>query len=151
MNEQMQGSQESGANPQPGPPNPPINLFAKAKREGKGVAWDLGFQNPPEQSKARVDLPKKSGAHEIVFHLVATQGLDIRFDTADPIWVCETGQCPPPKGINTDQITILSCVANLLRIRDSNDGPERILTYQLNFVGEDASPLDPEIKNGGTM
>lgn len=130
-------------------PGKTVNLFAMATRSGKTVDWKLGFQNPPEQSKARVDLPAKSGPHEIIVHLVATQGLDIDFDTTDPIWVTESGQCPPPNGVNSDQIIVASCTRNLLRFVDKNDGPARTLTYQLNFTG--APALDPEIRNGGTI
>lgn len=146
--------QDSQAGSAPTPPTgayPQVRLFAKASRDGKGTEWKLGFRNPPEQSKAPIDLPAKSGAHEIVFHLLATEGLDIRFDPNDPIWVEEGTNCPPSPGIHTDQIKVDSCTHNLLRILDRNDGPARTLTYQLNFVGADAQPLDPEIRNGGTM
>lgn len=151
MNEQGSDSRPAPATTHEAVTRPQVRLFAKASREGKATEWKLGFDNPPEQSKARVELAAKSGEHEIVFHLVATQGLDISFDKDDPIWVQEGTQCPPGKGIKTDQISVDSCTHNLLRISDRNDGPARILTYQLNFVGADAEPLDPEIKNGGTM
>lgn len=128
-------------------PNPPINLFAKASKSPNGVEWLLDLRNPPVQSKARVDLAPHSGEHEIVVHLLATQGLEIGFDTTDPIWVCEGQQCPPPRGINTQQISVLSCTGNKLTLRDKNEGDACTLTYQLNFTG--ACALDPEIRNGG--
>jgi hypothetical protein len=125
-----------------------VRLHAKARKAGTKVEWSLDFKNPPAKgSKAEVKLEKASGGHDIVIRLIPTQGLDIRFKTSDPIWVSEKSQCPPPPGVCTDQITIVDCDDNELRIHDCNNGLPRNLTYQLNFVGADG--LDPMIRNGG--
>ncbi len=126
-----------------------VRLHAKARKAGSKIEWSLGFKNPPAKgSKAEVKLEKASGGHDIVIRLIPTQGLDISFQTSDPIWVSEDSECPPPPGICTDQITIVDCIDNQLRIHDRNDGSPRSLTYQLNFIGADG--LDPMIRNGGT-
>ncbi len=125
-----------------------VRLHAKARKAGENVDWSLDFKNPPANgSKAQVTLDKASGGCDIIIRLIPTQGLDIGFQTSDPIWVSEGSQCPPPPGIGTDQITIVDCTDNELRIHDLNDGPARDLTYQLNFIG--ANALDPMIRNGG--
>ena len=143
--EQQQQAQDQGIGSKT---IPAVHLHAKAREAGCGIEWSLDFKNPPDNgSKAVVDLPKGSGGHDIVIRLIATQGLDIAFDTSDPIWVSEGNACPPPAGINSDQITLGPCSDTQLRIHDSNSR-ECVLTYQLNFVGAD--PLDPMIRNGGT-
>jgi len=129
--------------------NPPMNVHLKARRENGRIEWDVDFKSPPDNGKVMIDLPNKSGAHDIVFHLVPTQGLNISFNTCDPIWVDENAQCPPPPGINSDQIGVEDCKDRKLTIRDANSGPGRDLTYQLNFVGVD--PCDPVIRNGGNV
>jgi len=127
--------------------NPPMNIHVKARPETTGIEWDVDFKGPPAKGKVTIDLPPQSGDHDIVFHLVATEGLDIDFDTGDPIWVSETQQCPPQSGINSTQISIKDAKKNKLTINDANSGDPVTLTYQLNFVG--APPCDPVIRNGG--
>ena len=126
----------------------PTTLFAKATPVGSGLSWSLGAQNPPQSGKAIVDVPKGDPGREIVIHLVPTHGLDIQFDTSDPLWATETGQCPPPRGIDTDQLEVVSCTDRKLTLFDSNSR-KCVITYQMNFVG--AAPFDPEIRNGGRV
>ena len=139
--EATRGSEQSSGG------NPVCVLYAKAFRNGKDIDWDLGTQDPPARGKARVSVPKGSGSQDIHIHLVAANGLKIDFDEADPIWVDEGTACPPPSGSTSDQISIASCSANLLKLHDSNTRA-CTLTYQLNFIG--AGPCDPTISNGGT-
>jgi hypothetical protein len=128
--------------------NPPMNVHVKARTtSGGGIEWDVGFKSPPDKGKVEIDLPPDSGKHDLVFHLVPTHGLDIEFDTADPIWVAEGGPCPPASGINSTQVGIVDRSDRKLTISDANSGDARILRYQLNFIG--AGPCDPIIKNGG--
>ena len=127
---------------------PPINMFLKARRENGQVEWDLGGQNPPARGKAPVDVPKGSGARDIVIHLVPTAGIDATFDTSDPVWLQEGGNCPPRRGNNCpDQIDRITCDRNTLTMHDTNSRACTII-YQMNFNG--AGPCDPDIKNGGT-
>ena len=129
--------------------NSVINLYARPAQRNGGLDWDLGFHNPPDNGKAKVRLPANSGEHKIHIHLVPSGGLDIGFNTEDPIWVTEGTTCPPPRCSTSEQIAVTRCTAKLLEIHDKNDGPARTLTYQLNFVGAD--PLDPQIENGGKV
>lgn len=145
----MNQTATSSQNPSPESGNPVINLFAKATQKNGGLDWDLGFHNPPENGKAKVDLPANSGEHRIHIHLVPTGGVDVAFNTGDPIWVVEGTTCPPPNGSKSDQVSVKRCTQHLLEIHDKNDGAPRTLTYQLNFVG--AAPLDPQIQNGGKI
>lgn len=142
-------TQRNDANQQSQPKvnNPPTNLHVRAREVNGQIEWDLDDKSPPDQGKISVDLLPDSGEHEIVIHLVATQGLKIDWKTSDPIWVSEGTACPPPEGICSDQIRDVTCVGNKLSFKDANDGAPRTLTYQLNFVG--AGPCDPEIRNGG--
>lgn len=130
-----------------GTSNPPMNIHVKARPEAGGIEWDVDFKGPPDRGKVTIDLPAESGGHDIVFHLVATQGLDISFNESDPIWVSEGQQCPPSSGINSTQISVSEIKDKKLTIHDKNNGPAVNLVYQLNFVG--APPCDPVIRNGG--
>lgn len=123
---------------------PPITLFAKATPSNGGVEWALGDQNPPS-GKYRVDLPKGAPGRKIVIHLVATEGLDIKFNTKDPVWAGETG-CPPPEGGESDQLEFVECGDRKLTLFNPNSR-ECTIYYQMNFIG--AEPFDPEIRNGG--
>lgn len=130
-------------------PNPPVQLHAKPCKVNGKIEWGLGFgKNPAPGSKQEVDLPKRSGEHKIVVHLVGGPA-GVEFNTKDPIWVCETGSCPPPEGSKSAQIEILECTRSKLTLNDKNEGEARVLTYQLNFIG--AEPLDPMIRNGGGL
>ena len=129
---------------------PPIQMFVKARRVGNGIDWDLGGNNNPPPGRQRIDVPKGSGERDIVIHLVATQGIDVAFDTNDPVWIEKGTTCPPKSGNNCpDQIDRIRCDRNTLTMHDTNS-EECTLIYQMNFVGADAAPCDPEIRNGGT-
>lgn len=128
---------------------PPINCFLKAKRTGTGIDWDLGPRNPPDPGKRPVEVPRGSAPRNIVIHLVATQGIDVEFDTGDPVWMEKGTNCPPQRGNNCpDQIDRIRCDRNTLTMHDTN-GEACTISYQMNFIGADASPCDPEIRNGG--
>lgn len=145
----MNQATTSSQNQSPDCGKPVINLYAKPTQKNGNFDWDLGFRNPPENGKARVNLPANSGQHTIQIHLVPTSGLNVAFNTDDPIWVTEGTTCPPPEGSKSEQISVKRCNEQLLEIHDKNDGAPRILTYQLNFLG--AAPLDPQIQNGGKI
>ena len=129
--------------------NPPVQLHAKAREVCGAVEWSLGFdKHPANGARVEVELKKGSGARDIIFHISPSHGLDISFDSKDPIWVGEGGECPPSPGINTSQIQVMEVTHKKLRIHDLNN-EKCDLTYQLNFVGAD--PLDPMIRNGGRV
>ena len=100
---------------------------------------------------ARLKLDKDSGAHTIDFKLQDHSGKGVQFDTANPIHVGENSQCPPPQGINSDQLAVTSCDAGTLSTINQNSGEARELRYQLNFVTAEGSKVDcdPIIDNGG--
>jgi len=100
---------------------------------------------------ARLKLDKDSGAHAIDFKLQDHSGKGVQFDTGNPIHVGENSPCPPPPGINSDQIGVTGCVPETLSTINQNSGDARELRYQLNFVAADGSKLDcdPIIDNGG--
>jgi len=101
--------------------------------------------------KSRIALQKDSGSHEIDFKLKDETSRQLRFDVGDPIWVGEDCPCPPPQGLNSDQLSISRCSDNKLSTVDLNTGRGRELRYQLNLSGGDGSRFvcDPVITNGG--
>lgn len=121
------------------------NVFVRARDATRPTVWDVGFNNPPPQGKANINLAKGSGAQDIIFHLLGTPGMNANFDPTDPIWVKSGGSCPTQSGLDT-QITITRKSQNQLTINDTNLVAGN-LHYQLNFVGAD--PCDPIIINGG--
>jgi len=126
--------------------NQPVVLHAKLGEVNGTAKWGLGFNpDPPPRFIVGVDLAKRAPGKDIVIHLAGSPP-GIKFDTTDPIWVCETGDCPPPPGSMSDQVKDIECTDRKLTFHDTNSR-ECILTYQLNFVG--AEPLDPMIRNGG--
>ena len=121
----------------------------KATRDSAGgVEFDVDGFKP---HKARLELDKDSGKHEIEFELHDHSDRGLRFDTDDPIWVDEDCPCPPAKGLNSDQVELGDCADQSLKLVNGNWGRERELRYQLNFVAKDGSKsnCDPVIKNGG--
>jgi len=126
-------------------------VSVEAKLDSGTIVWTVDSKPP---HNAKLDLPNKSGAYEIVFDLDDdTRGRDLRFDCSYPFWVSENVPCPPPRGLHTDQIEVLACSQHSLTIIDRNDGPARNLRYQLNFRdGRGArEQVDPEIINGGSV
>ena len=100
---------------------------------------------------AQMKLDKDSGEHALDFMLQDLTGKGLRFDDQDPIWVGEDCPCPPPQGINSDQLRVVDCKGGRLSALNANNGRERELRYQLNFVAKDGSKADcdPIIRNGG--
>ena len=98
----------------------------------------------------KVQLPKDSGAHLIIFELSGND-TGITFSKNDPIWVQEGGK-PIRPGLHP-QILLAEPMdhGKKLIVVDRNDNdPAKVLQlhYQLNFDG-DAPPVDPIIENGG--
>jgi hypothetical protein len=100
---------------------------------------------------ARLHLEKDSGTHEIEFELHDQSGKELGFDLDDPIWVGEDCDCPPPSGINSDQMTVTGREERSLSTVNLNSGRGRDLRYQLNFIRADGSReiCDPIIRNDG--
>jgi hypothetical protein len=119
-----------------------------ARTEGGAVVWDDPDGNPAKQHKMRV--AKGAPPQNIDFKVKDKTGLNLRIDQNDPFHVWENEGCPPP-GIATDQIEVVNCAADKIRIRNSNTGPERTLQYQINVVAKDGTawPCDPIIINDG--
>lgn len=131
--------------------NQPIVLHAKAHDVNGKIEWGLGLNpDPPPRFVVNLDLARNSGEHKVIIHLAGNAN-GITFAEADPIWVTENGSCPPPPGSTSAQIKNIQCNDRMLTFEDSNDGKERVLTYQLNFTGPGATPLDPMIRNGGSV
>ena len=132
-----------------------VNMFVKARRTASGaIEWDLDPNNSPQQGVKRpIMLPIKGGKHRIIYHLIATPGLNYRFDCDKPIWTADNSDCPPASGLNSDQIKVEDCDDNKLTIENLNNGPARLVRYQLNFLDAAGAPVspacDPAILNGG--
>ena len=102
-------------------------------------------------------LGKGDPPHRFTFHLDDQTNLNVRFCTVAEgvLDVDESQDCPPRRGINTDQVdpqTVIS-TDKMAAFTDANSGPPRTLSYQLNFTCDDATKLpityDPIIINGG--
>jgi hypothetical protein len=101
--------------------------------------------------KARLKLEKDTGPHAIDFELHDQSGRALTFHSEDPIWVGENCECPPPAGINTDQLSVIGCNTDTLSVTNQNSGDPREIRYLLHFVANDGSKheCDPVIQNGG--
>lgn len=121
-----------------------------AQKVANGVEWTIDGKKPHDSV---IDLPKKSGNHTLDFQLDDRTDLGFRFNDRDPIWVHQNdqGDCPP-QGINSEQISVVSCKPKKLSISDQNDGDPCTLHYLLNLVDASGQPtsIDPIIKNGGS-
>lgn len=132
-----------------------ITLYARADTDSKGdIVWTLDDKkNGKKGERKKVDLPKDSGEWSFKIRLDDDTPYGLKFDPSDPIWIAETNNCPPPPGINTDQIYDVDVNGQkTLTFRDRNCGDAVDLKYQLNFLTSDnqrAEPLDPDIRNGG--
>jgi len=121
-------------------------------RAAAGSAGEIEFDvdgTKPQQS--RIALAKDSGIHKIHFQLKDQTGRDLQFDQGDPMWVGEDCDCPPPSGMNSDQLQVTDCSGPKLSTVNKKDGRARELRYQLNFIASDGSRFvcDPVIVNGG--
>jgi hypothetical protein len=128
---------------------PSKNVKVRATLDAAGA---IDFEIDGVKAKhAQMKLDKGSGKHELDFMLQDQTGKGLRFDERDPIWVGEDCPCPPPQGINSDQMTVVDCNGGRLSTVNANSGRERELRYQLNFVADDGSKADcdPIIRNGG--
>ncbi len=129
-------------------------LYAQADPEKGGIVWSLDDKNPPKhQYKIKLNFGKNAGPQRITVHLIDNTGQGLQF-SSDPLWVSENGTCPPPDGSNSAQIQDVTPAGSVLTFTDLNEGKECTLIYQLNFVDRNqhpVTPLDPEIKNGGTQ
>ena len=128
------------------------DLYAQADLVNNAIVWSLDNKNPPKKnSKINLNFGKNTGSQDISVTLLDTTGLGLKF-SSDPLWVSETGGCPPPAGVNSDQIQSVVPAGSLLTFTDTNT-KDCNLIYQMNFVDQannPVAPLDPEIKNGGT-
>lgn len=113
------------------------------------IDWEIDGKKAKD---SKIDFEKDSGPVTVEFKLRDATNRELRFDTADPIWVHENeqGQCPP-NGATDNQIEVVSCIDDRLTLINKNR-KESTLRYQLNFVdhANNSEPCDPEFKNGGT-
>lgn len=129
---------------------PSKNVKVRASLNAAGA---IDFEIDGVKAKhAQMKLDKDSGEHALEFVLQDHTGMGLKFVERDPIWVGEDCPCPPPPGINSDQLTVVDCNDGRLSAVNANSGRERELRYQLNFVADDGSKADcdPIIRNGGT-
>jgi hypothetical protein len=122
-----------------------------AKVQDGALVWEAD-DKPAKHHETKVDHGAKP--EEIEFRIKShksAKDLKLRIDCSRPFQVAvDNGHCPPA-GIDTDQIEVLSCDVDSVKVRDLNTGPEQTLRYQLNVVDKDGNPqhCDPIIRNGG--
>lgn len=93
-----------------------------------------------------------SGAHNIQFNLDDSTGLQLSFDSSNPIDVEEGVNCPSVTGITGTQISLNGQpTGHALTIHDDNSGNPVTIGYRLHFNAKDGTkyPYDPIIKNDG--
>lgn len=117
------------------------------------VTWHLGPGNrasDPYFSGDKIKLPSGKDWYEINFHLVDNCGETLMVDEDDPIWAAMNSSCPPPSGINTDQVQVVGTGRMNLTILNPNSSMGEV-RYQLNFRNSngDRFVLDPIMNNGG--
>ena len=99
--------------------------------------------------KSLVRLAKKEPPRKFDFRLHDRTGLNVRFSSLD---AAESRNCPPPSGINTDQIIDVDIEDKKASFTDENSGPARSLCYAWIFECDDPAQrpsFDPVIENGG--
>lgn len=116
--------------------------------------WDVDDNPSPSSGKKKpIVLEDDSGGHEIQFHLKVPGGSGWQFNTTDPIWTEDNVACGTLSRLASDQVSVLHPEPHLLVVFDENSGEERLVRYQLNFVGAPGGPVppacDPTILNGG--
>ena len=122
-------------------------------RAGLDAAGTVDFELDGIKAKDhRLKLGKDEGPHSIDFELQDHSGKELRFDTANPIWAGENCPCPPPQGLNSQQLSVGACGPQTLTLVNQNSGAPREIRYQLNFVAADGSAegCDPIVDNGGS-
>lgn len=99
--------------------------------------------------KAKVNLGHKAPARKFDFHLKDETSLNVRFSS---LAVQESEVCPPPGGIDSDQIVDVEIDSDKASFTDLNSGPARTLSYAWFFACDDPTQrpeFDPVILNGG--
>ena len=129
-----------------------LYVFPKQASNGS-IAFKLGeTRQPPAPGSPipKVHLDKNSGKCLFTVTIEDVNNLGVEY-TNDPLWAGEDCPCPPPQGINTDQIYDVQRLSdNQISFVDRNKGKDRTIVYQLNMIaGSQPCPFDPEIKNGG--
>jgi hypothetical protein len=98
------------------------------------------------------NLPARSGSHRFLFSLNDQTGLGVAFSSLDAADNCNT--CPPPSGMNSQQLQAVNINGTSAAFTDSNSGGAMQISYQWNFSCNDPSKLpikyDPIINNGGS-
>lgn len=98
------------------------------------------------------NLPARSGSHRFMFSLNDQTGLGVTFLSLDAADNCT--DCPPPSGMNSQQIHAVNTNGTSAAFTDSNSGGQMQISYQWNFTCNDPSKLpisyDPIINNGGS-
>ena len=98
------------------------------------------------------NLPHGSGSHRFNFSLVDHTELGVTFLSLDAADNCTT--CPPPSGMNSQQIHAISINGTTAEFTDSNSGNSMPISYQWNFSCNNSNYLpityDPIINNGGS-
>jgi hypothetical protein len=95
---------------------------------------------------------KGSGGHNIQFNLDDSTGLQLSFDSSNPIDVEEGVNCPDVTGITGTQISLNgNSTGQVLTLHDENSGDPVTIGYRLHFNSKDGAkyPFDPIIKNDG--
>lgn len=122
-----------------------LNLLCKGTQSGGGIQWRLTL--PDGANGNSVEVPERTGPWNVNISLRPPEGSTVAYRVSDPMWAGEVG-CPPPRGINTQQISNVNCPNPMtLTFSDANSGSACDVTYQLNF--SDGSSFDPVLRNGG--
>lgn len=112
------------------------------------IDWEIDGK---KAKHSKIEFKKGHADVPIEFMLKDYTDRKLRFDKESPIWVHEdeAGQCPP-KGAMNEQIEVISCSDNKLKLINKN-AKECTLRYQLNFFDKSNhdQTCDPEFKNGG--
>ncbi|HEX2802467.1 MAG TPA: hypothetical protein VHN55_00560 [Sphingomicrobium sp.] len=118
----------------------------KPHQNGGSVDWKVGNQ---AAGKHKTKVRKDSGAEALNFSLSNDAiAAGYKFDTSDPIWVCEdNGRCPSSPSAH-GQIKLLDATDSSVSVADLNT-EQVTLRYQLNVTnGKGARvPIDPIIQN----
>lgn len=147
-----------------------FNLQAVPRLEKGQVTWALCYKNsspcPSASSFKAIGFAHTFFAHVQNFHIDIVNdqtGLGIVFapepppQTNDgPLWI-QAGPKPITAVIDPHISNISGAGTTALKFSDRNGGQPVDLFYQLNFVatqgankGQKVTPIDPEIKNGGS-
>lgn len=118
----------------------------KPKRNGAAVEWNVGTK-PAHDHKTQIR--KRDGAEALNFYLSPSAvAAGYKFDTADPIWVCEDNGTCPSKPSEHDQIVLVDKSDSCVSVADRNTD-QVTLRYQLNVKDPNgvSVPIDPIVQN----